>query len=191
MSFAAINCSFPRHSPRCAQLMQAFCGKRIPLCESKCAASIWFVTGNKDIELHAGDLTIGVGDPTDYAHVQASVTTGDIDAKAFGESHGGLFRRSRSPTNGVTVQSTRRNPIGTPSSSYQERPIRRFPRHRLPKNKIPRVRPDGCCRMADRSLIENPSSFCFLAQDPAWSQTVIVLCLDQKDRCFGEIHCTD
>ena len=50
------------------------------------------ITGNKDIELHAGDLTIGVGDPTDYAHVQASVTTGDIDAKAFGESHGGLFR---------------------------------------------------------------------------------------------------
>jgi hypothetical protein len=50
------------------------------------------ITGNKDIELHAGDLTIGVGDPTDYSHVQASVTTGDIDAKPFGESHGGLFR---------------------------------------------------------------------------------------------------
>jgi hypothetical protein len=50
------------------------------------------VTGNKDIELQAGDLTIGVGDPADYAHVQASVTTGEIDAKPFGESHGGLFR---------------------------------------------------------------------------------------------------
>jgi hypothetical protein len=50
------------------------------------------ITGNKDIELNAGDLRIGVGDPTDYARVQASVTTGDIDAKPFGESHGGLFR---------------------------------------------------------------------------------------------------
>ena len=50
------------------------------------------ITGNKDIELRAGDLTIGVGDPTEYAHVQASVTTGEIDAKAFSESHGGLFR---------------------------------------------------------------------------------------------------
>jgi hypothetical protein len=50
------------------------------------------ITGNKDIELHAGDLTISVGDASDYAHVQASVTTGDIEARPFGESHGGLFR---------------------------------------------------------------------------------------------------
>jgi hypothetical protein len=58
------------------------------------------ITGNKDIELGAGDLTIGVGDPADYAHVQASVTTGDIDAKAFGESHGGLFRSFEKPGGG-------------------------------------------------------------------------------------------
>jgi hypothetical protein len=50
------------------------------------------ITGNKDIELHAGDLTIGVGDAADYAHVKASVSTGEINAKPFGESHGGLFR---------------------------------------------------------------------------------------------------
>lgn len=50
------------------------------------------IKGNKDIELEAGDLTIGVGNPADYAHVEASVTTGEIDAKPFGESHGGLFR---------------------------------------------------------------------------------------------------
>jgi hypothetical protein len=58
------------------------------------------ITGHKDIELHAGDLTIGVGDPTDYAHVQASVTTGEIDAKPFGESHGGLFRSFEKSGNG-------------------------------------------------------------------------------------------
>ncbi len=50
------------------------------------------IIGNKDIELHAGDLTIGVGDAADYAHVKASVSTGEINAKPFGESHGGLFR---------------------------------------------------------------------------------------------------
>lgn len=58
------------------------------------------ITGNKDIELHAGDLTIGVGDAADYAHVQASVTTGEIDAKPFGESHGGLFRSFERSGNG-------------------------------------------------------------------------------------------
>jgi hypothetical protein len=50
------------------------------------------VSGDKDVELHAGDLTIGVGSASDYAHVDASVTTGDIDASPFGENHGGLFR---------------------------------------------------------------------------------------------------
>jgi hypothetical protein len=58
------------------------------------------ITGNKDIELHAGDLTIGVGDPTEYAHVQASVSTGEIDAKAFSESQGGLFRSFMRSGNG-------------------------------------------------------------------------------------------
>jgi hypothetical protein len=50
------------------------------------------VTGSKDVELHAGNLEIAVGDPASYAHVEASVTSGDIDAAPFGESHGGLFR---------------------------------------------------------------------------------------------------
>jgi hypothetical protein len=50
------------------------------------------ITGNKDIELSAGDLTIDVGDPADYSHVRASVNTGDINASPFGESRGGLFR---------------------------------------------------------------------------------------------------
>jgi hypothetical protein len=50
------------------------------------------ITGDKDIELHAGDLKIEVGNPADYALVEASVTSGDIEARPFGESHGGLFR---------------------------------------------------------------------------------------------------
>ena len=50
------------------------------------------VTGDKDISLHAGDLKVDVGDPAEYARVEASVTAGDISARPFGESHGGLFR---------------------------------------------------------------------------------------------------
>jgi len=50
------------------------------------------VTGSKDVELRAGDLTISVGNPADYSHVEASVVAGDISASPFGEDHGGLFR---------------------------------------------------------------------------------------------------
>lgn len=51
------------------------------------------VTGNKDVSLHAGDLTVEVGDRAAYARVDASVFTGEVDAVAFDESHGGLFRK--------------------------------------------------------------------------------------------------
>jgi hypothetical protein len=54
--------------------------------------SIEGVSGDKDVELHAGDLTIAVGDAADYGHVDASVLTGDLEAPPFHESHGGLFR---------------------------------------------------------------------------------------------------
>jgi hypothetical protein len=50
------------------------------------------IQGDKNIELGAGDLTIGVGDAANYSRVEASVTTGDIEAAPFGESRGGLFR---------------------------------------------------------------------------------------------------
>jgi len=50
------------------------------------------MTGNKDIEIHAGELHIEVGDSADYSHVDASVLTGDLEASPFGEHHGGLFR---------------------------------------------------------------------------------------------------
>ncbi len=50
------------------------------------------ITGSKDVELHAGDLTISVGNPDDYSHVEASVGAGDITAAPFGEERGGIFR---------------------------------------------------------------------------------------------------
>jgi hypothetical protein len=50
------------------------------------------ITGNKDIELNAGDLTIVVGDPAAYRHAEASVWAGDLRAPAFGVAQDGLFR---------------------------------------------------------------------------------------------------
>jgi hypothetical protein len=50
------------------------------------------ISGDKDVELHAGELTVAVGHPSDYSRVEASVTSGDLEAAPFGESHGGLFR---------------------------------------------------------------------------------------------------
>lgn len=50
------------------------------------------ITGNKDVELHAGELIIYLGDASDYGHVDASVTAGDVDAEVFGNNRGGLFR---------------------------------------------------------------------------------------------------
>lgn len=50
------------------------------------------VTGDKDVELYAGDLTISVGDPQDYRHVDASLLAGDIKANAFNVNKDGLFR---------------------------------------------------------------------------------------------------
>jgi hypothetical protein len=53
---------------------------------------VFNVTGDKDIELYAGDLQIGVGDPGDYRHVDASLLAGDIVASAFNVNKDGLFR---------------------------------------------------------------------------------------------------
>ena len=50
------------------------------------------IIGNKDIELHAGELTIYVGKPSDYGHVSASVYAGEVDAEVFSDNKGGLFR---------------------------------------------------------------------------------------------------
>ena len=54
--------------------------------------SVQDVVGNKDVELHAGQLTITVNKPADYGHVDMSVNAGQVDAEIFGDSKGGLFR---------------------------------------------------------------------------------------------------
>ncbi|HTO76876.1 MAG TPA: hypothetical protein VMQ61_12445 [Thermoanaerobaculia bacterium] len=69
---------------------------RIPFGE----VSVENVVGNKDIELHAGDLTVRLGNPADYGRVDASVFTGEVDGDPFGEEHGGLFRSFKREGNG-------------------------------------------------------------------------------------------
>jgi hypothetical protein len=58
------------------------------------------VTGDKDAELHAGELVIDVGDASDYSRVDASVYSGGLEASSFGETHGGLFRSFHKEGNG-------------------------------------------------------------------------------------------
>jgi hypothetical protein len=50
------------------------------------------VTGDKDVELSFGQLNVDVGKTEEYAHVDASVNTGEIAASAFEVEKGGLFR---------------------------------------------------------------------------------------------------
>ena len=58
------------------------------------------VIGDKDAELHAGELIIDVGDPAEYSRVDASVYSGGLEASPFNESHGGLFRSFHKQGNG-------------------------------------------------------------------------------------------
>lgn len=53
------------------------------------------VQGSKNVELHAGEVSIDVGDPKDYRYMEASVTAGSIESGALGLSKGGLFRSFR------------------------------------------------------------------------------------------------
>jgi hypothetical protein len=50
------------------------------------------VRGGKDVELHAGQMTIGIGDPNDFSQIEASVYTGELNLSALGVDKGGLFR---------------------------------------------------------------------------------------------------
>jgi hypothetical protein len=50
------------------------------------------IDGNKDMQIHAGELRLSLGKSDDYGPVDVSVTTGDLDASAFGVSKSGLFR---------------------------------------------------------------------------------------------------
>ncbi|MFZ0638737.1 MAG: hypothetical protein WA020_07035 [Candidatus Acidiferrales bacterium] len=56
------------------------------------------VDGNKDLQIHAGEMDITLPNPSDYGPVDTSVTTGDIEARAFGVSKGGFFRSFRTNT---------------------------------------------------------------------------------------------
>ncbi len=58
------------------------------------------INGNQDAELHFGDMTITMGNREDYLHVDASVTSGGLDAHPFGISKGGLFRSFSKEGNG-------------------------------------------------------------------------------------------
>jgi hypothetical protein len=55
-------------------------------------AEIKNLVGDKDVELHAGDLTMAVGSPEEYAFADASVLAGDLETGPFGVSKDGLFR---------------------------------------------------------------------------------------------------
>lgn len=50
------------------------------------------IEGNKDVQLHAGDLQIAVGDSKQYGQVDLSVNVGDLNAAAFGKTKDGFFR---------------------------------------------------------------------------------------------------
>jgi hypothetical protein len=58
------------------------------------------VHGNHDVSLSAGELTMDVGDPDDYAYVKASVIAGELDAGPFDEHRDGLFRSFRKEGDG-------------------------------------------------------------------------------------------
>jgi len=50
------------------------------------------IVGDKDVELHFGQLSMDVGKAEDYRRVSASVNSGALEAPAFNVSKGGLFR---------------------------------------------------------------------------------------------------
>lgn len=56
------------------------------------------IDGNKDLQIHAGQMDITLPNANDYGPVDTSVTTGDLEVSAFGVSKGGLFRSFHSDT---------------------------------------------------------------------------------------------
>jgi len=52
------------------------------------------ITGSKDIESTAGDVKIAVGNPDDYASVDASVSVGDLSGGPFGSASGEFVSHS-------------------------------------------------------------------------------------------------
>lgn len=50
------------------------------------------ITGNKDIQTGGGNVQISVGNPNDYASVDASLKAGDLNAGPFGQTRSGLLQ---------------------------------------------------------------------------------------------------
>ncbi|HKF46724.1 MAG TPA: hypothetical protein VKB38_05155 [Terracidiphilus sp.] len=50
------------------------------------------VSGDKDIDIHAGEVIVSHVDSTQYHSIHASVEIGDVNAAAFGAEKGGFFR---------------------------------------------------------------------------------------------------
>jgi hypothetical protein len=48
------------------------------------------VAGDKDLQLTGGNMTIQIGNPADYAHVDLSVRFGDVSGDQFGDPKGWL-----------------------------------------------------------------------------------------------------
>jgi hypothetical protein len=57
--------------------------------------SVQGVTGDKDLELTAGDLSVQVGNPADYSHIDLSVTFGDLSGDQFGDPKGWIGKSLR------------------------------------------------------------------------------------------------
>ena len=53
------------------------------------------VTGDKDVDLYAGQITIASPSDGAYRSVEASVDIGEVNASAFGVDKGGFFRTFR------------------------------------------------------------------------------------------------
>jgi hypothetical protein len=53
--------------------------------------SIEPIAGSKEITSNAGEIKVAVGNPDDYASVDATLKAGEIDAGAFGGSKGGVM----------------------------------------------------------------------------------------------------
>ena len=62
--------------------------------------SVQGVAGDKDLELTGGDLTVQVGSPEDYSHVDLSVKFGDVSGTQFGDPKGWLGNSVRKDGNG-------------------------------------------------------------------------------------------
>jgi hypothetical protein len=58
------------------------------------------VTGDKDVEVHSGEVNIEVEDPEQFGHAEASVYAGELSAECFQVEKGGLFRSFKTTGNG-------------------------------------------------------------------------------------------